>query len=116
MSEKKNFKVNNPALQFISEAGNHTQEKQEAQEVYNTHEEHAAHEKAQQIGKTTQGRKGHHLPRINMAFSEDNLRHIRIMGRIEGCSATEYVNRLIMADRAKQAETLKKAAQILKGE
>lgn len=97
---KKSFKSNNPALQFISGA---------AQETHDTQE-------AQQISKTTQGRKGHKLPRINMAFSEENLKHIQLMARVTGCSATEYVNRLIMADRAAQADTVKKALEVLKGE
>ena len=64
-------------------------------------------ERCPQIGKTTQGRKGQKLPRINMAFSEENLKHIQIMGRVEGCSATEYVNRLITADRSEKIGTAK---------
>ena len=98
---KKSFKTNNPALQFISGAAQET---------------HEAHEEQQPMSKTTQGRKGHKLPRINMAFSEENLKHIQIMGRVEGCSATEYVNRLIQADRVAKAATVKKALEVLKGE
>ena len=60
---KKSFKTNNPALQFISGA---------AHEEHNTQEAQA--EQQTPVSKTTQGRKGQKLPRINMAFSEENLK------------------------------------------
>ena len=98
MSGKKSFKSNNPALSFIS-----------AHDAPNTQEER---ETIDPISKTTQGKKGQKLPRINMAFSPENLEHIQIMGRVMGCSATEYVNRLIAADREQRGEIVTQANKL----
>ena len=49
----------------------------------------------------TQGRKGHKLPRINMAFTPDNHEYIKKVSRQQGISITEYVNNLITADKNK---------------
>ncbi len=46
----------------------------------------------------TQGRKGAKLPRINMAFTPQNLEYLRIMAGIRGQSVTRYVNALIEQD------------------
>lgn len=177
---KKNFKKNNPALQFITEAQEtekeenalgESLEKKEAraekaysapsntpvaQVAYNTqevrkgYEDGAAFEKAenahqapqiphqaptapiayntQEVQKAydagtaflqtenaeiseeknhtsgTQGKKGQKLPRINMAFSNDNLSYLKLIARVEGCSMTEYVNRLIAKDEENRQE------------
>lgn len=92
----KSFKENNPAMQFIT-----PQEEQDTQEVHLTH--------------GTQGRKGQKLPRINMAFTQENLNYLQIIARIEGVSITEYVNRLVKADHAARADELERAKDILKG-
>lgn len=106
MSAKKSFKANNPALSFISTAEQTEREAQEEQK------EHGAQD-TQEVERVklppTQGRKGQKLPRINMAFSPENLEHIQIMGRVTGCSATEYVNRLIAADREKNKDIAEQA-------
>jgi predicted DNA binding CopG/RHH family protein len=104
---KKNFKNNNPALAFIS---NPEQREDKAED--NTQEEQL--EKAPQKKHPT-GRKGQKLPRINMAFSHENLEYLQIMARIEGVSMTQYVNTLIEADRKKRADVIEKAKGILKG-
>jgi hypothetical protein len=133
---KKNFKNINPAMAFISD----TDEKKEAsnivydtQEVQHTHEEQQEHEaqdvqdacevqyeqnahKVQdvQIVQGTQGKKGQKLPRINMAFSPDNLEYLQIISRIEGKSITEYVNKLIRIDSSSRAEEVSQAKSVLK--
>lgn len=53
-----------------------------------------------EYGKT-QGKKGHKLPRINMAFSPDNHTFIKKRSRQLGISATDFVNILIDAERKK---------------
>lgn len=67
----------------------------------------------EQVSKRTQGKRGQKPPRINMAFSPENLEHIKLMGRLHGVSATEYVNKLIetsicensdIADRLREIE------------
>lgn len=52
----------------------------------------------------TQGRKGQKLPRINMAFSDENLAYLHAMAGFERMSATQYVNNLINADRERRKE------------
>ena len=46
----------------------------------------------------TQGRKGAKLPRINMAFTPQNLEYLRIMAGLRGQSVTRYVNGLVEQD------------------
>lgn len=46
----------------------------------------------------TQGRKGAKLPRINMAFTPQNLEYLRIMAGLRGQSVTRYVNALVEQD------------------
>ena len=115
---KKSFK-NNPALSFISSANeNTTHEVQQVQDTQDVHDVHDAHntQEVQQYGdpvsKTTQGKKGKKLPRINMAFSPENLEHIRLMARVTGCSATAYVNQLIAADREQRGEVVAQATKL----
>lgn len=50
------------------------------------------------VARGTQGRKGHKLPRINMAFSTYNHAYITRRSKECGISITEYVNNLIAAD------------------
>lgn len=106
---KKNF--TNPALDFLTQKGtqgtHHTQDEPTTQDTQDTHDAPIVH--------GTQGKKGHKLPRINMAFTRDNLDHLQLMARIEGVSITEYVNRLVKTDQANQASTISKAKEILKG-
>jgi len=85
-----------------------TSSKQEIQEVQQVHEVQQVQEKILQQAfdlpkekeeskeyGTTQGRKGHKLKRINMAFSDDNHEYIKKESRHMGISATEFVNDII---------------------
>ena len=67
---------------------------QEGQEAYST-----------QNTPNTQGRKGEKLPRINMAFSPQNLEYLRVMVGIRGISITKYANTLIERDREQNGAT-----------
>lgn len=58
---------------------------------------------------STQGKKGKRSPRINMAFSQENLDYLRVMASLGGESMTTYVNRLIEADREKHKSTYHQA-------
>ena len=99
---KKSFKDNNPALAFIStQEAEIEQQEQEAQRT--------------PIAHTTQGKKGQKLPRVNMAFATNNLEYLQLISRIEGVSMTEYVNRLIEADKEARKEIIEEAKKILKG-
>lgn len=122
---KKSFKNNNPALAFITTPD--TQEEQiKGQLGYDDKGEpqerpleqgtqEVQNDKQVQEKHPTQGRKGQKLPRINMAFSNDNLEYLQIISRIEGVSMTRYVNILIEADREARAGIIKQAKTILKG-
>lgn len=120
---KKSFKKNNPALQFITEAHEdqealdkqEEQNKQDAQEVIITQQkqEEPIVSRKETLTSGTQGRKGQKLPRINMAFAEENLEYLQWISRLEGCSMTEYVNRLLQKDRENRAETIEKFRALL---
>ena len=71
-------------------------------------------QKETSISKTTQGKKGQKLPRINMAFSRENLEYLQIISRIENTSVTGYVNKLIAKDKSRRADEVEKAKSILK--
>lgn len=78
-----------------------TQGTQHAQEV-----QHAQHvQDNKDTLNNTQGRKGHKLPRINMAFTPENHEYIKRTSRQQGISATEFVNNLIEEDK-KRARNL----------
>jgi len=108
----KSFKGDNPALSFLGglptpqeQQERNAQEEQQAQQEQEVHE--ALHK--------TQGRKGHKLPRFNMALAQENLDYLRIISRIEGVTMTEYVNRIVAADRERRAATIAAARGIIKG-
>lgn len=73
-----------------------TPAKQEVQEeiLHQVHDVPKEKEESIEYG-TTQGRKGHKLKRINMAFSDDNHEYIKKESRHRGISATEFVNNII---------------------
>lgn len=96
---KKSFKSNNPATAFISTP--------EEQETHDTQETHRT--------QHTQPRKGQKLPRINMAFSEDNLEYLQHISRLKGVSMTQYTNDLIKIDCRANKGLIEKAKELLKG-
>lgn len=51
----------------------------------------------------TRGRKGVHLPRINMAFTPENHDYIKTIAILTGRTMTEFVNEII--DRQKDTDT-----------
>ena len=112
MSARKSFKDNNPALQFISTATDTAQQAQEENPAYSAYE--AQETAGDPVSKRTQGKKGEKLPRMNMAFAPENYDHIQLMGRLVGCSATEYVNRLIAADREARGDVIEQALKLFK--
>lgn len=51
------------------------------------------------VSRQTQGKKGQKLSRFHAAFSPENHAYLRDISRIEGMSATEYLDRLVGLDR-----------------
>lgn len=66
----------------------------EPKEVKPTQEVQEAQEDKKEIG-TTQGKKGHKLKRINMAFSDENHEYITKESRRQGITSTAFVNKII---------------------
>jgi len=60
----------------------------------------------------TQGRKGEKLPRINMAFTPQNLEYLRVMAGLRGQSVTRYVNALVEQDMVRNKSTYAIAKEI----
>ena len=88
-------------------------EAHEAYETYEAYEAHEAHEAEPYSAMTTQGKKGKKAQRMTMAFSEENMAYIRTMGKLESGGATAYVNRLIEADRQKNADVYRQMKALL---
>lgn len=100
----------------------HMPEAHEAHEAYEVqtkhpmpeaYEAHEAHEAEPYSAMTTQGKKGKKAQRMTMAFSEENMAYIRTMGKLESGGATAYVNRLIEADRQKNADVYRQMKALL---
>ena len=89
------------------------QAKHHMPEAYEAHEAHEAHEAEPYSAMTTQGKKGKKAQRMTMAFSEENMAYIRTMGKLESGGATAYVNRLIEADRQKNADVYRQMKALL---
>lgn len=81
--------------------------------VPEAYEAHEAHEAGPYSAMTTQGKKGKKAQRMTMAFSEENMAYIRTMGKLESGGATAYVNRLIEADRQKNADVYRQMKALL---
>ena len=81
--------------------------------VPEAHEAYEAHEAEPYSAMTTQGKKGKKAQRMTMAFSEENMAYIRTMGKLESGGATAYVNRLIEADRQKNADVYRQMKALL---
>lgn len=75
----------------------------DAREAYEAREACEAQDETAYSATRTQGKKGRKAVRMTMAFSDENMEYIRAMGRLERGGATAYVNRLIEADRRKNA-------------
>lgn len=85
----------------------------EPKEELHIPETHEAHEAEPYSAMTTQGKKGKKAQRMTMAFSEENMAYIRTMGKLESGGATAYVNRLIEADRQKNADVYRQMKALL---
>ncbi len=61
----------------------------------------------------TQGRKGCKADRINMAFTTENYRFIRVMAKIAGMTMTGFTNRIVQEYRTEHAEVYEQANRLL---
>ena len=61
----------------------------------------------------TQGRKGCKAVRINMAFTPENHAFVKLMARANGCTMTEFTNRIITNYRKEHPELTRQADAFL---
>ncbi len=54
------------------------------------------------------------LPRINMAFTEDNLEYLQIISTATGKSITQYVNDLVREEREVQGDLITQMKRLMK--
>lgn len=101
-----------PQVQEVHEE-HEAQEVQYAQEVHEVQDVQVVHD-VQEVQEpqgreygTTQGKKGQHAKRINMAFSDDNHDFITRESRRQGMSATAFVN-MIIDEYKKKREIISK--------
>ena len=59
----------------------------------------------------SKGRKGLHLPRINLAFAPDVYDYIRTMARVSGMSFTEFVNMILRQHMKEHEDKYKQAIE-----
>jgi len=61
----------------------------------------------------TQGRKGVHLTRINMGFSDSNHLFIKTMAKVTGTTMTEFTNAIISAYQREHPELMAQAQAVI---
>lgn len=61
--------------------------------------------------RRTAGRKGVHLPRINVAFSPDVYDYVRTMSKAAGMTYTEFVNKILRDHMTSHEDIYKKAVE-----
>ena len=100
----------------IEEATQETPEAQEAQEPPKKRKERVTYNEQEaadflQDMKTT-GRKGLHLPRINIAFSPDMYDYVRTMSKAAGMTYTEFINKIIAEHKKTHEDIYQRAIDI----
>lgn len=90
-----------------------TQEPQEEPKKYKERKTYNAQETEEFLNDMkTSGRKGVHLPRINLAFSPDIYDYVKTMSKASGLTYTEFINKILQDHKEKHADTYKKALEI----
>lgn len=60
----------------------------------------------------TKGRKGVKLPRINLAFSQENYDYVRTMSKAAGMTYTEFIDKILRDHKEAHADTYQKIIDI----
>jgi len=100
----------------IAEAVQDEHEAQEAQEAPKKRKERVTYN-AQEAADfmqdmRTTGRKGLHLPRINVAFSPDVYDYVRTMSKAAGLTYTEFINKIIIDHKKTHEDIYQRAIDI----
>lgn len=116
---KKSFGTNDPNFAMFNSmasaaAAPADQEKPTAEraDVYQTLDRNADEANPAPGKRHTQGRKGEHAKRINIAFTDENYAYIRIMAAMTGQTLTDFVNVCIERHREGHEEAFQKALDI----
>lgn len=78
----------------------------------NKHSAYSAQLKQKKTKPTN--KKGQKLPRINIAFTNENLDYLQRISKLEDTSITQYVNDLIHEDLKDRINNLEKAEEVFK--
>ena len=87
-----------------------TQKKQGAQKTRRTYDKQEAADFMSDL--KTAGRKGLHLPRVNLAFTPEMYDYVRTMSKISGQTYTEFINKILQAHQAEHEAIYKQALKI----
>ena len=63
--------------------------------------------------RKTAGRKGFKMQRLNISLTPSEFEYVRIMAAISGKSQTRFIGDLISAEAERNAETFRKAKEII---
>ncbi|NLN87096.1 MAG: hypothetical protein GX133_05765 [Syntrophomonadaceae bacterium] len=96
---RKNFK-DNPAMKFINRP------RSQLESIDNGGAARSL--PAEPVGAPNSGPSNPGISRINLAFSPDDFQYLQTIARQDGLSMTEYLNRLISADRKDRMDELKR--------
>lgn len=87
-----------------------TQEPKTTRKPRKTYTEQQAQELMQD--RDTKGRKGVHLPRLNLAMSPEMHDYVKTMSTISGLTYSEFVEKVLRQHKETHGETYKKAVEI----
>lgn len=86
-----------------------TQEEIKARKERVTYTEQETAEFMQEM--RTAGRKGVHLPRINLAFNPEIYDYVKTMSKAAGMTYTEFINKILCDHKASHEDIYKKAVE-----
>ena len=115
MAKRKDFTQINASNIYSSTIAEATQETQEEPKTRKPRKEYTAQEAlAFMEDMQTRGRKGAHLPRINIAFSPGMYEYVKVMSAASGLSITAFVNKILQEHRDAHEDMYKRALDFRK--
>lgn len=98
------------AIEEATQEAPATQKTQGAQKTRRTYDKQEAADFMSDL--KTAGRKGLHLPRVNLAFTPEMYDYVRTMSKISGQTYTEFINKILQAHKAEHEAIYKQALKI----
>lgn len=109
MAKKDFSKINTGSIygETIAEA---TQEPQQTRKERKTYGPQETQELLESLNTT--GRKGVHLPRLNLAMRPANYDYVRTMAKISGMTYAQFIDKIITEHRETHGDIYKKAVEL----